>query len=208
MVTKLDAVIMHAVAEKMIQTGYYKTFTKHISDFLELEAAVDLLSAQIYPNTKEITEATGAFRAAWKYLKRDFRPDDPDVTVVCVGDGRTPRVGALCAFLTRWNCISIDPIMKKTTWTVPTGGTTIKRLICIPDVVENVTIDVEKLLIMAIHSHAPLDKVLTNLTGETRAMVAIPSCIPIPPEIPNPDIEYIDTGIWSPKNTVKIWRHI
>jgi hypothetical protein len=45
-------------------------------------------------------------------LSDAFRPDDPSVLLVCVGDGLTPRTAGLFCFRTKWKCISVDPLMR------------------------------------------------------------------------------------------------
>ena len=38
------------------------------------------------------------------------------VLCICIGDGTTPRTAALAAYLTAWNCVSVDPAMREE-WT-------------------------------------------------------------------------------------------
>ena len=37
---------------------------------------------------------------------------DPNINVVVVGDGRTPRTAALISVMSRWNVTSIGPNLK------------------------------------------------------------------------------------------------
>jgi hypothetical protein len=71
---------------------------------------------------------------------REFDFKDPSVTLVSIGgihsplslhslppsrsfcaDGSTPRVASLFAFMTRWRCISVDPLLPLTTASVPSS---------------------------------------------------------------------------------------
>ena len=170
---------------------------RYINDFMGLKSLPDIATLNVYPNGKEITESAAAFWAAWKYL--DFDIGDPDVHLVAVGDGRTPRTGVMFAFRTRWSCISIDPMLK------PVYG--VKRLTCITSRVEDIDYEFDNVIIAAVHSHAQMPEILKHIRGKTRrAMIAIPCCVAYN-HIP-PDKEYIDHAIWSPRNTVKIWRNI
>ena len=47
-----------------------------------------------------------------EHLGDAFRPDDPSVLLVCVGDGLSPRTASLFCFRTKWKCISVDPLMR------------------------------------------------------------------------------------------------
>ena len=181
-----------------------KNILRHINQFLGLKCAPDLLEARVFPNGKEITESMGAFRAVWRHL--DYNFGDRDVTLVSVGDGNTPRTASLFAFRTAWNCVSIDPRLKKEKWSIK-KQTPIDRLIAIQKVVEDVDLHFKKVVIVAVHSHATIEATLAHITGDQRSMVAIPCCVPYEYHI-HPNVEYRDEAIWSPMNNVKIWRDI
>ncbi|MFH1484477.1 MAG: hypothetical protein ABIH46_00255, partial [Chloroflexota bacterium] len=153
---------------------------------------------KLFPDAKEITESMAAFNAIRNKAKL-FDLGDPTVTLIAVADGNTPRTAAMFAYRTAWQCISIDPRLVKTEWPA------IKRLVCWKKRVE----DFEprhfgKLVIVAVHSHAPLDVVCDTFTADERVVVAIPCCVKQERERP-PDFVYIDKGIWSPKNKVLVW---
>jgi len=167
------------------------------------QSAGDLLALGIYPNAKEVTESWAALHAVEHKLKANLK--DPSMTVVAVGDGRSPRTASLFAFHSKWNCISIDPRLN--TDKIPIWETAIQRLKCISSTVEEVSLSFDKVIIVAVHSHAPLPKILDHITANVRSMVAIPCCVSYNHTIP-PSIEYEDAGIWSPENIVKIWRSI
>ena len=54
----------------------------------------------------------GLLHQVREHLSDAFRPDDPSVLLVCVGDGLTPRTASLFCFRTKWKCISVDPLMR------------------------------------------------------------------------------------------------
>jgi hypothetical protein len=59
----------------------------------------------VFPNAKELTESFAANNAIRIHLAGEYTPGDERVTVIAVGDGNTPRTAALCAFLTKWQCV-------------------------------------------------------------------------------------------------------
>ena len=42
-----------------------------------------------------------------EHLGDAFRPDDPSVLLVCMGDGLRPRTASLFCYRTKWRCISV-----------------------------------------------------------------------------------------------------
>ena len=184
--------------------AYTSGHNRYMNDFVrQWKSASDLLHLKIYPDAKEITESYGALNAVFTRLKQYNRKDE-DITLISVGDGRSPRTAALFAFRTAWKCISIDPQLN--TEKIPYWEQSIQRLTCIPKRIEEVDISCERCIIVAVHSHADLRMTLRNITAPVRSMVAIPCCISY--DYNMPPIEYYDSGIWSPKNLVKVWRDI
>jgi hypothetical protein len=181
---------------------------RYMNEFVQqYKSAADLLALDIYPDSKEITESMGALNAVRKYLKQ-YDLNDPTITLVSVGDGRSPRTAALFAFKTKWNCISIDPGMDKTK--IPMWEKKIQRLMCIPLKIEDIKpMCYERVVIVAVHSHADMRNTLNSIQGNTeRSLVAIPCCFQWGKGFVKPYREYNDSGIWSPKNRVKVWRKI
>jgi len=177
------------------QRRYLDAFIKNY------KSASDLLTLGIYPNAKEITESYAALNAA---KKLNLNRSDEDITIVCVGDGRSPRTAALFAFNSRWNCISIDPNLN--TNKIHLWEKSIQRLYCVPSQVEEIDLYFNTVIICCVHSHAPMKETLKHIKGKKRSMIAIPCCIPY--NYIYPTMEYRDSGIWSEKNLVKIWRKI
>lgn len=106
------------------------------------------------------------------------------------------------AFRTRWQCISIDPMLKVSK--IPYWEANVNRLKCIPKRIEEVNLSFEKILIVAVHSHANMANTLNSIKAKHRSMIAIECCKSYDHPIIIPKA-YRDAGIWSPKNLVKCW---
>lgn len=187
---------------------YHRHLYRYLNEFISLNCSADLLARGIYPDAKEITESMAAFNAVRRWC-RTYDMNDDTILAVFPGDGSTPRTAALFAFRTKWQCISVDPALKKTDWGID-------HLICIKERIENVTnemyskkIDVgkvRKVIFVAVHAHCTIQEILGNFNHPIRTLVAIPCCVPYN-DLPA-DKEYIDHCIFSPENTVKIWRGV
>lgn len=177
---------------------YTKKMMRHVSRFYGLRCAIDIVDRELFPNGKEITESMGAYFAVQNHL-REYHPKDESVSLFAVGDGVTPRTAALFAFMTKWTCYSIDPLLREQDWNVD-------RLHVVRKHVEDVKFHGSKVIIACVHSHADMRATLKSITGEQRSMVSIPCCVSY--NHIAADKEYFDEGIWSPKNFVKVWRDI
>lgn len=188
-----------------IDPSSLRLFRKYFDEFMRLNCARDLLDLKLFPDSKEITESFGAYNAVRKHLRNELQFNDPSVACVVVGDGNTPRTAALFAFRSAWNVISIDPRMKRE-WTC--GQSKVERLSCFSvKVEEQYLVCPEKVLIVAVHSHAPLPVCLEYIKGDVRYIVANPCCVKM--EIDKqPDIQYEDMSILSPQNMVKVWKNV
>lgn len=165
-----------------------------------------------YKNSaKEITESWGMLEAAKKFV-----PNLNDCRVVVVGDGASPRTGAIFAYYTKTNVISIDPCFNIAHWKdfvekQTNMGFPPQRLYLIKSKVENVNFDClgnERVVVVWPHSHAPMDKCIIKKVKE-RYDIALPCCVQIPKKfIEKPHITYVDYNIESPRNTVHIWVNI
>jgi len=90
---------------------------KYIDRYLKFQCSDQLqgLFSQSANPWKEITESMGA----WANIKDLIDPQDKNHAYICVGDGSLCLTGALFAFLTKSQCVSIDPIVndiKMMTW--------------------------------------------------------------------------------------------
>jgi hypothetical protein len=178
-------------------TSAQRSCTKYLDDFIALKCAPDLLALKVFPNIKEITESQSAYYAC----KRLFRPTDESVTAVCVGDGSTPRTGALLAFRTKWNVFSVDPALARKA----DEYSSVQRLTVVPKKIEDFELHTDgPMLIVAVHSHAKLSVCLSKLSGTSVHVVSMPCCYPDDIK-QSPDKHKADYGIMSPKCDVNTW---
>ena len=197
---KQDVCIEAKETELQVSLSIKKPSMRYLDEFVKLKCAPDLLASGVFPNAKEITESLTCYNAARQHLRKDFPLNDKDVTCVVVGDGNTPRTGAIFAMRTAWQVISIDPRLKLD------KGYNIKRLMMFPHKIEEyITYGVATpIVIVACHSHANWEQMLKPFKRVTKlAIIALPCCVPTGD---NPDVEYADWGCWSPCRTVKVWR--
>jgi hypothetical protein len=175
---------------------------KYLGEMVTLACGPDLLAQRVFPNAKEISESFAAFDAVRNRMLQ-FDLSDPTITAVCVGDGVTPRTGATFAFRTRWQVYSVDPKLR--------GGTqrwrAIQRLTILADQIERVRIKGDRVILVAVHSHARLPESVASIAAREIAVVAIPCCVPQRLSV-EPDVEYEDKAIISPCRTVRIWHRL
>jgi hypothetical protein len=188
---------------------------RYIDDFLRFKGADVMVRLGLFPNGKEITESGAAYSAVVKHL-REVSLSSRNVTLVAVGDGHSPRTGALFALRSAWTCYSVDPALK------PTGGRdkvcrpasrrweTIERLNVRAKRIEEITIDAADtdVIIVAVHSHATLSASVAAIRGgRSLSVVSIPCCVPQHLS-KAPDVDYEDPGILSPQRRVLVWRNV
>lgn len=186
--------------------------TVHVPYFDELvkcPVGARLLSLNVWPDAKEVSESLGAYAAVRRYLP-DLLLSDRTVTVIVVGDGSTPRTAATFALRSAWQCHSVDPTLARTQggWWKPTGGP-IDRLHINPCRVEDARFVCDgPAIIVAVHSHATLPAALASVVAPRVAVVAMPCCVPQVIDGQEPDVIYEDHGILSPMRRVMVWRSV
>lgn len=176
---------------------------RYLGEFITLKCAPDMLAMKLFPNAKEISESFAAFEAIRRHLQ-ELSLGDPNVTLIAVGDGGTPRTAATFAFRSNWICHSIDPNLKggKLRWN------NIARLTIHPEKVEQVPpIKADTAVVVAVHSHADLRKAVLVANAKRVVVVAMPCCVPQKLSIP-PDKRYEDKSVISPKREILIWKDI
>lgn len=183
--------------------------TAHIDRFFAHNRRGEL--APMFPNAKEVSESMGAFHAIVTHLcvTGALRRADPSTVAIVVGDGHSPRTGALIAMSTAWSVVSIDPVMRpRHTTAGPRKGL---RLTAIADRIENLQPRsfAGDVVIVAVHSHARMDDAVT-FVAECRSLhaVAIPCCVPQTIAGAAPTTEYSDEAILSPERRVLVWRDV
>lgn len=173
----------------------------YLHRFFKLNTAPFLLSLKVFPNLKEITESFAAFAAIQDNLVGRFFDRSDDIDVYVVGDGHTPRTGALIACLTKWNVYSIDPLMRPKKWDV-------KRLITYRGKSSDFKFSGKTALIVCVHSHAPISECLQMVEQyESIHLINIPCCFKADIET-EPALSYIDDGIQSEKKRVDIYINL
>jgi hypothetical protein len=161
------------------------------------------MELRLFPNAKEITESFGAYNAVRKHFRKICTFDDKTMNIVVVGDGSTPRTAATFAFRSKFQCHSVDPLMKFEN----TKRLRIDRLFTYAKKIEECEFNFDRVIILHVHSHVKIETSLKYIKGNERHVVAMPCCVPQTLER-KPDVEYIDWNILSPKNTIKIWRDV
>ena len=188
--------------------------SRYFNEAMRMKCFVDLLKFGAFPNAKELTETMAAYNAVRKHIwGTQFRIDQGDVDVVVVGDGSTPRTGAVFAMMSRWRVFSIDPALKgrELGW-----ESKVKRLSVIGcNIEEAQPIKLqENVILVAVHSHAnmanSIDWVrrshrISGLDDGSIAVVAMPCCTNLEVKGRRPNWDYQDWGCWSPKRRVMVY---
>ena len=173
---------------------------KYVNEFVRMKCSPDLIKYELFPNVKEISESMTALVAVRKYLgAKSF--GDENFTVIDAGCGRMPRTAALFAFLTRWQCYAVDPLLQ-----MNNSNNSIKRLQKINGLIEQQRFDIDGTCIfLAVHSHISLPIALQNVKAKRIIIVAIPCCKPLILKKYKPVKEYEDEGCLSPKRLVRMY---
>jgi len=203
---------MKILHRQVTVTAEVPVSTTHLDDFLRSKCAPDVLPFfQCNEPAKEITESMAAFRWAKKALGWDSPHSGAnpakreDVVCLVVGDGVLPRTGALVAHKSRWYVTSVDPLLRIHDPCIRN----VKRLVCIQAKIEDVQGDAcgaNVGVILAVHSHAPLQVAWDKVRAERKVCVAMPCCVKQDLEGLEPWKEVRDPGVLSDKNLVRIWR--
>lgn len=212
---KIRAQVAEGKERNRVFNDLTKTPTDHLDRFFAHPCRDRIV--RLFPNAKEVTESFGAFHAVNTRLTHLDRAD-PNVTVLVVGDGHSPRTGMLFAVSSAWGVWSIDPQMR-----LKYRGLH-ERLNLIDAKIEDVhgwNLPLTKVVIIGVHSHATLEASIKKVRACARLdVVSIPCCVPqyIPftsfpgPEFEHdglpliaPDFSYEDRAILSPERTVLGW---
>ncbi len=141
-----------------------------------------------------------AFWAVRRYLGVEAL-HEPHI-LLDVGCGVTPRTAALFAFLTKWNCCAIDPLLRPGKWSIDADrlrGFTMK--------IEEIPLPFlgDTVIATCVHSHAPLEEIVDCVEARRLIIVALPCCTVLELDGIKPVSEYEDWRIHSPQRTVKIF---
>lgn len=179
---------------------------------------------------KEFTEAMACFNAIRTHLvpngdnqgieesegDRPFDLRDPSTTALIIGDGSTPRAGALIAMRTSWECISVDPAFKTKAKISHEGVVSypwqdITRLTVLSKPIQEVKIRPTRLVVVMMHCHVDLEEALLCVDArcELVGIIACPCCNFVERQRTfmgkEPQITYRDQHMATPQNTMRIW---
>ena len=183
--------------------------SRYFDEALRMNCFVDLFRIGVFPNAKEITESMATYNAVRTHVWGDvFDIKRRDVDVLIVGDGRSPRTGALFAMLSKWRIFSIDPELegRELQWECK-----IRNLKIIGRKIEDCdTFELQRnVILLLVHSHADqyecLDFIRRCGGVENVAVVSIPCCSDLSFHGVPPVHDYHDWGCWSPKRRVMVW---
>lgn len=187
-----------------------------LSDFLRRKCSVTYINLGLVPSVKELTESLATVEAIRNHLSDVARLDDPDVTAVVIGDGMTPRTGALLSLYTHWEIHTIDPIMKTDEKYNVAGN-----LAQYPCIVQDVMIrphstTAPKVVLILVHCHVTLPTALNCLLlPEMPCSVSIVTCpccqfVKLHPTLFDEpaDVTYVDPSILSNKNRFFIYKNV
>ena len=139
-----------------------------------------------------------------------------------VGDGAAPRTATLACFLTKWQCASIDPLLRDEWRGAEPRG--VKRLFGFQGTLDEFMASdasletrgpVDRLVVLCVHTHArfvgpsAVDRVRARYGDPETCVVALPCCARVRPERDmgrKPDTAYRDDCVFSEKRKVQVWR--
>ena len=193
---------------------------RYLNEFLRRRCSVDLLRLNLFPDAKEVSESFGMWEAVFRHVKiNEMKSLDGDAIIV-VGDGMTPRTGVVCKFMSQgpWTCYSIDPIMR-----LDEGNQSddpddpsysfgnVEGVRILRGMIENYRIRCGKAIIVMMHCHVTLSKVLESIDAESiEGVVCCPCCNWSESQRVfrgrEADVIYEDTNIFTKKNEVRVWK--
>jgi hypothetical protein len=170
----------------------HRAFFQSVKDFAECAAAIAALRAQL-----PVVEQTDGTRS---------RPVWRDKCVVCyvLGDGRHPQCASLLSTYTSdWTIHSIDPMLDTS---APVAANVHLHAIR-SEKFRAVRSKASLSVVLAVHSHAPLDEFWRRLpANRPKIAIALPCCVRQYVPGLSPVLTYRDEGLWSSCNGVAVWK--
>lgn len=182
--------------------------TYYPNQLFRLNSAEELMRYKLFPNVKEWCESYGCFEAVKKIMEWDNRiiREENSTLVVVVGDGHVPRTAALFNYMTKWETMSIDPLMR-----LEKDYSGIKRLSVYRAKIEEFnwteeTFDgYETVIIIHPHSHAQVATSWDKIKHPRKYLINMPCCVQS--NLKLPFFSYVDKFIPTPKNRVEIYSN-
>lgn len=179
-----------------IDLSVHQAAKRRLNKFLNLPCASRLLASVRWglDPMKEITESMAVWEAVRRWARyRGVALSDRSIRALVVGDGRSPRTGALLALTLDWQVTSIDPALR--------GDPQIDRLTVVPSRLEERP-DLRADFVLAVHSHATVEA--TRRAGRGGTVISLPCCVPWP--IHDGCETWIDDACLSPDRRVVVER--
>lgn len=216
---KSKTVVTYKENTSSINVEIKKSTLRYLTEFIRLKCAPDLLIEELFPNAKEITESMAAYNAIRKNLLGKYNLRDSHVDCIVVGDGCTPRTGALVAMRTNWIVYSIDPRLRVSEeifggHVAPHKG--VNRLYLLNKKIEQLQnhmtyTNTHPLIVLCVHSHAKLSETvqaIKKVYTQKFALISMPCCVEDDLPYRQPDITYEDWGIHSEKRIINIYTEV
>ena len=179
----------------------YKAGVARIEKLMRRRTLASRLLAQVSWGAKpmkELSESLAVFDVALDIAHaRRWDRSDPAIRVVVVGDGHSPRTGALVAMSTGWQVTSVDPVLGH-----HGDHPVIERLRCLRGNIEAFP-DLQADIVLAPHSHAPVDATRHVARGGGH-VITMPCCVvwPVMPWT----LKQISMVCMAPDRTIYIER--
>ena len=187
---------------------------QYVDRFLSLRCAPDLLKLNIFPDAKELTESFAVLEALTRFFPHlSSSPTHP--TFFVVGDGSTPRTGALLSFIyPNSKVYSVDPQMTLPSSSVSNLAThpSVPNLIMYRGPVEDVAAAAPSIILVLVHAHVSLAACLNSVGSacKVEGIITMPCCNWFEGQSSfqnrGPDREGQDWGCWSEKRLVRVWE--
>jgi hypothetical protein len=174
--------------------------THYIDEFLRLKCVSDLIERRFFRGCKEISESMAALAAIRKVLDpRLFR--DPSVKLVDLGCGSYPSTAGLAAFVTRWNCVALDPMLPNKYWNIARFGTGRGEL------KEYIFDSGGLIVIVSVDPRLSVSDILSQVESPELVLVTLtqPGSTYLN-NAPEPLHTYEDEGVLSVFSQVSVWR--
>lgn len=172
----------------------------YIDEFLRLKCVSDLIERRFFRGSKEISESMAAMAA----IRRVIDPrllNDPSIKFVDLGCGSYPSTAGLAAFVTRWDCVALDPRLPRKYWNIArfaTGRGELKEYIFDSDGL---------VVIVSVDPRLRVHDILSQVESPELVLVTLTQpgsdyLNSSPPAL----YSYEDDGIMSVFSWVSVWR--
>ncbi|CAH0488266.1 unnamed protein product [Peronospora farinosa] len=190
---------------------------RYLNEFVgKLHCASALLEHGLFPDAKEITESMAMFNAVRRYIEPRNKETSQETNgkhdgIVVVGDGNTPRTGAMFAFRMRgWTSYSVDPAMENGTSERSKGWTDVSNLVVMRNKIEDVRITLRRAIVVLVHAHVTLEQALSAVQAEQICgVVTLPCCNWYGQQEllfgRGPDLVYDDFSVLSDHREIRLW---